>query len=101
MIKSWLFNKNVNKLQLNKIKFEMVGAKLCKLHYRKLQREKILALANNKKNFESSMQINLGTQDILWWLLENIHEHFSFSYIKPSLTMYSDASNRSWGSRGL
>ena len=75
----------------------MVGTKFGKLHYRKLEREKILALANSGGNFESCMRINMGTQDILWWLSGNIHEPYFFGHVKPSLTLYSDASNKGWG----
>ena len=42
------------------------------------------------------MRINIGTQDILWWL-SDVREPCFFGQAKPPMTKYSDASNKGWG----
>lgn len=69
------------------------------LHYRSLERDKILNLKLNSNNFDSVMVPSLvSRKDIVWWL-ENIDNMNGKSIkLKPvDVWIESDASNEGWG----
>lgn len=68
------------------------------LHYRNLEREKILALKRVAGNFDSKMVISPDMkQDLLWWI-DNIHEQYRvIDHGNPDFSITSDASLKGWG----
>jgi len=68
------------------------------LHYRQLESDKILALRNNKGDFDAFMQISeAAKKDIAWWA-SNIMDSFNvITHRAPLVHLYSDASKTGWG----
>ena len=68
------------------------------LHYRSLERDKILALILAKGNFDKKMKVSqAGKMDILWWI-NNIEDSFSPIQIPNcSFLLKTDASKSGWG----
>ena len=68
------------------------------LHYRSLERDKILALKFAKGNFDKKMKVSqAGKMDILWWI-NNIEDSFSPIQIPNcSFLLKTDASKSGWG----
>lgn len=69
-----------------------------KLHYRALERDKIVALKFSKGNFDKKMKISQeGREDILWWL-NNIGISFNPIHRKINeFALQTDASKTGWG----
>ena len=74
------------------------GADMGPLHYRNLERDKIVALKQNKGNYDASMHISkAGLQDIVWW---ESHVYTVFKNVwrnVPTKVVSSDASLSGWG----
>ena len=74
------------------------GVKHGQLHYRRLERDKNIALLQMKGNFNKNMTLSAAAvQDIIWWYT-NIP--VSYSFIHPPLIshyLYTDASLAGWG----
>ena len=75
------------------------GVPFGRLHYRHLEHDKIIALKNNKGNFEETCNISKeGFSDIIWWkeniltAKKSLHPH-----PKPDYVIYTDASKEGWG----
>ena len=68
------------------------------LHYRSLERDKILALKFAKGNFDKKMKVSqAGKMDILWWI-NNTEDSFSPIQIPNcSFLLKTDASKSGWG----
>lgn len=71
---------------------------LGRLHYRKLEREKISALKHEKGNFDKMMEVTKDmTVDLTWWIHNStIHNRRIFRG-GTDLDLYTDASNTGWG----
>ena len=83
---------------LGRITSSLVGVKFGKLHFRGLERCKLLALENASGNYNAVMCLDKASrEDILWWR-DNVKASFnSFSVSSPSLTISSDACDIGWG----
>lgn len=68
------------------------------LHYRTIEREKIVALKQNNDNYDSVMIVTDECKtEILWWK-QNINNLFSdISHGSPQIILTSDASKTGWG----
>ena len=68
------------------------------LYYRKLEKEKTVALSNYKGNFEALMTISQRAKVELPWWLNNLPDSFRPILPTPIETViYSDASVTGWG----
>ena len=74
------------------------GVKLARLHFRVLERDKILALKLSRGNFDKRITLSkYAKEDIKWWI-KNIVD--SYNTMVPSnyeTIMKSDASKIEWG----
>lgn len=71
------------------------------LHYRTLEREKVLALQNNDHDFDSKVVISNESQKEISWWLENIRSE-NGKPIRPNeinCWIWTDASKKGWGSK--
>ena len=68
------------------------------IHYRALERLKILALKQNRGSFEGQVTLtNECLNDVQWWL-ENAGSMFkNVSHGSPTITLCTDASQEGWG----
>ena len=74
------------------------GAQFGPLHYRELEKEKILALRLNKGNYNANMCLTKWAVRELEWWVNNVHNvSLSLDKGKPNLTLSSDASGKGWG----
>ena len=68
------------------------------LHYRLLERNKILTLQTTWWNFDKHMSLSLEAKSELSWLINNIAEaHKILSRDAPTVTLTTDASKLGWG----
>lgn len=68
------------------------------LHYRKLEGEKINALAKAKGNFDAFMQLSPTAKDDISWWASNVRDSFNVvSHGTPGVHVHSDASKTGWG----
>ena len=68
------------------------------LHYRELEKQKTLALAINRGNFDKIMRVNENARnDIRWWLHNVKEASMPIERQKPSICIQSDASGLGWG----
>ena len=68
------------------------------LHYRILEREKIIALRDAHGNFEQFMNITEEMKQELSWWMENVHKQIRIiSRGNPEITIKTDASLIGWG----
>ena len=74
------------------------GVKHGQLHYRRLERDKNLALLHTKENYNKNMTLSAGAvQDAIWWYTTL---PVSYSFIHPPIIshyLYTDASLAGWG----
>lgn len=69
-----------------------------KLHYRKLERTKIAALAKERGNFEKWMEITEEMKaDLKWWISHVAGENRKIFRAGTEIEQYTDASNLGWG----
>jgi len=67
------------------------------LHYRNLEKEKTIALKQNKGNFEATLELSLlAKSELLWWKENHSNENW-ICPPKIDFEMYCDASNFAWG----
>jgi len=68
------------------------------LHYRVIERQKILALQNMKGDFDLWMNVSQGIKNELQWWIDNLaHQKRRIIHANPSLVITCDASNDGWG----
>ena len=68
------------------------------MHAKRLEMEKIAALAESKGDFDQRMSPSQeARQDCLWWLLNARGAGNQIRRPKPDFTMFADASNEGWG----
>ena len=68
------------------------------LHYRVIERQKILSLQNMKGDFDSWMNVCKGIKNELQWWIDNLgHQKRRLIHANPSLVITCDASNDGWG----
>ena len=68
------------------------------LHYRNIEKEKILALQKSKGNFESTMIItDRMKSDLIWWIDNLPNQKRLICHDNPSLIITTDASLSGWG----
>jgi len=76
------------------------GVPYGQLHYRHIERDKILALKENKGDFDSIMVLsNLANEEVSWWKVNIISAFRHIKVPKIDLTIHTDASNKGWGIR--
>ena len=69
-----------------------------KLHYRQLEKDKILALSNSNGIFEHKVHISDKAIDDLDWWIENVHQSKDrLNDLPVDLTIHTDASSKGWG----
>ena len=70
------------------------------LHYRSLERDKIIALKFAKGKFDKKMEVSQARKmDILWWI-SNTEDSFSpIKILNCSFLLKIDASKSSWGAK--
>ena len=68
------------------------------LHYRELEKEKILALKISKGNFDASMLITNGMKtELQWWITNLPCQIRKISHGNPEFEIVTDASLSGWG----
>ena len=68
------------------------------LHYRELEKEKILALKISKGNFDASMLITNGRKtELQWWITNLPCQIRKISHGNPEFEIVTDASLSGWG----
>ena len=68
------------------------------LYCRKLEKDKTLALSQNKSNFESFRIISDESKAELKWWLKNVKDSFKYILSRPvDIVLYSNASLICWG----
>ena len=74
------------------------GVQFGKLHYRKLEIEKNLALREHKGNFEALISLSPSAKDDLAWWIENVDTALNpISHGNPVIEIKTDASKKGWG----
>ena len=74
------------------------GVELGPLHYRRLERDKDIALRNTLDDFEGLMFLSLeGIEDLNWWIVSLTSANRSNVHGVPDVTHTSGASLRGWG----
>ena len=67
------------------------------LHYRHLERNKILALQANKGDYDATMSLSKEARSELYWWVTNVTMAFkNIVQTNPDLTLTTDASNTGW-----
>ena len=78
---------------LGKFTSSFPGVKLAKLHFRALEREKILALKISRGNFDKRIALsNDAKEDIKWWIRNIVDSYNTISPSNHDTIMKSDAS---------
>ena len=73
------------------------GVELGPLHYRRLERDKDIALRDTVGDFEGLMSLSLeGKEDLNWWIVSLPSANRSIDNGVPDVTLTSDASLRGW-----
>ena len=74
------------------------AVEFAQLHYRDTERAKILALQENRGDYESTMFITQSMKTELKWWIDNLaQQKRHICHGTPSITIYSDASKLGWG----
>ena len=74
------------------------GAQYGPLHYRTLELDKTKALALNKGDYKSHMQLSNAAKTELKWLVDNMqHVNREILHPNPQLVIQTDASKKGWG----
>jgi len=95
--KSKLLIRDVARL-LGNFSASFIAVTYGKLHYRDLEREKILALRNNKGNFDRPIILtSIAKYDIDWWIDHIDSSNRVISHGNPEFVMTTDACNTGWG----
>ena len=78
---------------LGKMISSFPGIKYGKLHYRSLERCKILALKENYGNFDAKMTLNeQAIEDIAWWMNNVENSYNTITVDNPQYSLTTDAS---------
>ena len=68
------------------------------MHYRHLERKKILALQANKGDYDATMSLSKEARSELYWWVTNVITAFkNIMETNPDLILTTDASNTGWG----
>lgn len=74
------------------------AVELGKVHYRKLEMEKIAALGSSKGDFDSWMRITEEMKaDCIWWVDHVSSQHRVIMRPAPDIELFTDASDLGWG----
>ena len=74
------------------------GVQFGELHYRHLERNKILALQANKGDYDAPMSLSAKARSELHWWVTNVNTAFkNIMHTNPDLILTTDASNTGWG----
>jgi len=74
------------------------GVMFGELHYRNLEKNKILALQDSRGNYDGPMILSKESMSELIWWVKNIDSAFKNIILSnPDLTLTTDASNMGWG----
>ena len=74
------------------------AVELGKLHYREIEKEKIVALKDQKGNFDAVMHITDTMKTELKWWIDNIHCQFrKIRRDNPQVCFSTDSSTEGWG----
>ena len=74
------------------------GVQFGELHYRHLERNRILALKANKGDYDAPMNLRTKARSELHWWVTNLNTAFkNIMHTNPDLTLTTDASNTRWG----
>ena len=74
------------------------GVQYGALHYRYLERDKIIALKENRGNFDATMTVsNNGENDIKWWMYHSNECVTRIDHGESDYELFTDASNKGWG----
>lgn len=73
------------------------GVDFSAVHYKAIERDKILALRRSKGDFDNTMWLSeQGKADIIWWL-ENLKVSWKIRRTNPDFELFTDASLEGWG----
>ena len=73
------------------------GVQFGELHYRHLERNKILALQANKGDYDATMSLSKEARSELYWWVTHVTMAFkNIVQTNPDLTLTTDASNTGW-----
>ena len=68
------------------------------LHYRALEQDKIVAVQENRGEYDGTMELSDDATDELEWWISNVNEAFTrISHGLPSHVLFTDASLEGWG----
>ena len=74
------------------------GVMFGQLHYRSLEKEKIVALKESSGNFEGTMIVSeIAKKDAIWWRENALREPAKVDIPAPQYTLCTDASLEGWG----
>ena len=74
------------------------GVQYGALHYRYLEREKIIALKQNRGNFNATMTVSSnGENEIKWWMHHANECVTRIDHGESDYELFTDASNKGWG----
>ena len=83
---------------LGKMTSAMIAVRYSKMHYRNLERCKLVALEDSHHNYDAHCALDyLAKQDIAWWLDNVVGSKCSFAVSNPRHVLISDASDFGWG----
>lgn len=83
---------------LGKIISSFPGVKHGPLHFRRLEREKTLALTKCKGNFDSKMCLSgMAIQELTWWVHNTDSAYNNIAEEHPVVIITTDASLNGWG----
>lgn len=83
---------------IGKIVSSLPGVDFGRLHYRRLERDKIQALSLNNGDFEGLMYISsLAKEELKWWSENVMHVNGTIQHGPVSHVFQTDASDTGWG----
>jgi len=85
---------------IGKIVAAFPGSQYGQLHYRTLEKQKVMALKRNKGKWDSLMSITPSMKPQLKWWIDNIESQFAIiNRNTPDIVLETDASMSGWGAR--
>ena len=74
------------------------GVEYGRLHYRSIERDKIIALKASKGNFETKMLLSGESREELQWWIQNVKLAYrNLQHGPPNVVIFTDASAIGWG----
>ena len=76
------------------------GVEYGRLHYRSIERDKIISLKASKGNFETKMLLSGESREELQWWIQNVKLAYrNLQHGPPNVVIFTDASAIGWGAK--